>query len=730
MKRTASGLDPDAASVTAPGLDLDAVKVATSGLRGDTSRVLARIALLLCFQAGLAMPANAATNPKSTDAPSLLDRVGALHLEKSLRARDARVRERSIERLGALGTSRALELLVRALDANGSAESPRERLLAVRALAAHVREPSVRDCLVRVMTGVSANAERADPIQALLRDTAALALAASGDARAEDALVKALRQPGRVAQAAARALVAHPPARLDWALEKRFTPSLELVSALEELGDPRGIEVFRDAIRRGSPELRARASVALARLGQNEAYTLAERFAAPNSPAVLQLAAAEIMIGAPPRSGLPQWTAKLLASLLARPETRERALELATRGVPGLGSALEAQASRVSGEELQTLVIALTRTQDASTWPALGRLLEQPPNAELMSAEVTAYALSYSESDAAERLLLRASEGKAAPVAARAAVLQATRFGLGASELKAQLVSWLASSRPPERAIAAWGLGLLEPERLPSLLRSAHDEVVQAAARAAPFVSAAELLVEPLASAASAATRNQLAIALADERARRRVPNDVLEKLVSEGNVAAPLAVFALCTRDSPSMRDRLRSFLTAPDPLLRAHAALGFGWSREPSALGVLTTSYAFEADARVRRALVHAMALRREEVRAHWLKQAAALDPDTRVRELAELALAGVRPATFAPGHGTFWVHLDTFADPKQRTGARNSGLERGAASITIAGGLALPVLADPDGIIALAGLPEGPVSLTLALAPHAGKPAEEKR
>jgi hypothetical protein len=42
----------------------------------------------------------------------------------------------------------------------------------------------------------------------------------------------------------------------------------------------------------------------------------------------------------------------------------------------------------------------------------------------------------------------------------------------------------------------------------------------------------------------------------------------------------------------------------------------------------------------------------------------------------------------------------------------------------------GLALPVVADPDGIVMLAGLSEGKLALRLALEPREGKARSEER
>ena len=102
------------------------------------------------------------------------------------------------------------------------------------------------------------------------------------------------------------------------------------------------------------------------------------------------------------------------------------------------------------------------------------------------------------------------------------------------------------------------------------------------------------------------------------------------------------------------------------------------------------------------------------------HWLiALAAQLDPDARVREAARLGLSSVRSKSFGTGLGSLWVTLQN-PDP----------LRVPVACVGVPAGLALPVLADPDGVLLLAGLPEGKVSLRLALEPRERKaPAEDR-
>ncbi|HEX3852161.1 MAG TPA: hypothetical protein VHW01_14415, partial [Polyangiaceae bacterium] len=128
-------------------------------------------------------------------------------------------------------------------------------------------------------------------------------------------------------------------------------------------------------------------------------------------------------------------------------------------------------------------------------------------------------------------------------------------------------------------------------------------------------------------------------------------------------------------------------------------------------SALGILERAYRFETDAGVRLAIVHALAARREPARLRPLGLARMLDGSAAVREAAALALASAEPNNENSGPQTAW--LDFSLEPDDTLG---SAPALGALVIT-AGGLALPVFADPDGVLLLPALPTGPIELRLA-------------
>jgi hypothetical protein len=552
------------------------------------------------------------------------------------------------------------------------------------------------------MTGISTSAERAEPLQGLLRDTAALALSASGDPPALEALGKALRQSGRVAQAAAAAIAAHPPAELSALVRAHYAPTLDLVNALEDLGDERAFELLRDVVRRGAPELRARAALALTRLGNFETVELAHSWAETPSQPALRLAAAEILL-----LSRDQRAEALLTSLLANAATRGAALALLqnSAGAALEGPLLAAFAAR-DADETPALLASLGRSGTRRALAELAKLSCDP-----RVGDAAAYALATSPGAAASPTLQQeVSDPTCRRRATRAAVLRASALGESPRALLRGLDALLVASDAKDRALAAFGLSLLRPARAPGLLAAKDAVIVQAAARAAPFVGAALPAARRLEVEPPGPTRTQLALSLVDAEARASVPTRVLLELVAEGGAAAPLALFALAERDSPTIRARLLDFLASPDPLLRASVALGLGESREPSALGVLENVYRFEADGNVRTRLVQAMARRSEGARLRLLRLAARLDPDPAARQAAALGLFGVGAAALAPGYGTVWLSV-----------AGETALAIPAAILELPGGLSVPVLADPEGVISLARLPVGDLVSRLTIEPR---------
>jgi hypothetical protein len=298
-------------------------------------------------------------------------------------------------------------------------------------------------------------------------------------------------------------------------------------------------------------------------------------------------------------------------------------------------------------------------------------------------------------------------------LAARAAVLRKVALDDSVGGLESALEALLASPAAADRAVGAWGIAVLDARRGSELIGSADLVKVRAAARAAlPGTEIALAAADRLGREADPTTRTALAIALADPTARERVPTSVLTRLIEKGGVEAPLAALGLATRDDPDERPQIQALLAGGDAVLRAHVALGLASSSEPSAVGALENAYRFEADSSVRHAIVSALSQRSERTRLRTLRLAAYLDNDRATREAAVLALKGARLGTGFGAGGTVWLILSA-------PDTSGSSAPTWSVLIRLPGGLALPVAADPDGLVTLARLPRGAVGVRIARA-----------
>jgi hypothetical protein len=641
--------------------------------------------------------------PAPDEGTSLAKRMGIRSAERLLRSDVTSDRERSLERLGSVRTTRALELLARALEPGGGAQSARERLVAVRALAPSAREPEVRLALLRVMSGASAQgaAEAADPLEKQVRETAALALAWSGTTEAVEALGKALRQEGALADAAALAILAHPPTDVAPLLSARGAPTPTLARVLGAIGDQRAFHALRDYVKRGSVALRAEAALALTRLGALETVALGRHWSERESDPLLRLAGARILAATNDSAAAPA-----IAAVLADPELSDAALDLALSAPnPALISSLSRRLSAAGKDQLPRLLQAIARAGGPEAARILSGELSKPERAELALHALSACA-GPAAADALEHAL---SVPALRRFAARAAVSRELALGDSVDGLRRTLESLLASSEPADRAAGAWGQAALDDRRGAELIEHADPVVVRAAARAAlPGTRSALVAAQRLRRETDRATRTALAIALADPAGRGQVESSVLTLLVEQGSLEGPLAALALAIRDEPDHRPELSALLEGGDAVLRAHVALGLGGSREPSAVGLLETAYRFEPEAAVRHAIVTALSRRRERTRLRTLALAANLDSDRATREAAALALRGARLGTAFGGGGTLWLVLDGASS--------GAGARSWSALIGLPGGLALPMVADPDGYITAGRLPRGAISVRI--------------
>lgn len=650
-------------------------------------------ATLVAFTAALATTAGAAPQPSRRDARSLRSSVGVGAAEPLLRAEASDVRQRAFERLGSVGTARALELLARALDNGGAARDARERLAVVRTLALHASEPTAQDALIRALGGLEGRTTERDR---LVERTAALALGAAHHPLALAALARALRQPGRVSESARVALLAHPPERIEPLLRAAGVPTPALVDLLGELGDARAVPLLVRVATRSSAELEAHALLALARLDAQHAVALARTAVARSTGEGPSVAAARVLAAAADPAA-----PAAVAALAGTVETRSEALAIALEAPSAaLGTALAALPSE--GLAADRLFAALGRSGGRAALARLERELGTPDNA--WSA---AYALALSPDSNADGVLERAlRHAETRRDALRGAVLRSVardRLIAGVEHAAALL----AHGNTSDRAASAWAHAVLTLE--PAALRAKDASIVRAVARQSFVPELAGAAAERLANERDPGLRSVLAGALAVPSAADRVPTAVLVALYEEKSAASYLAAYALAVRDSDELRPRIRELLAAEDPTLRVHAALGLGRSALSSATGVLADAYRDEVDPRVRRAIVRALTQRPEQARDTTLRLAASLEPDDDARNEARRALGFAEPAGGVPGSapaGVVWLRFVPASS--------------GAASLAMLetpDGLMLPLAADDDGSVTAAFLPKGDVTVTLA-------------
>jgi hypothetical protein len=206
------------------------------------------------------------------------------------------------------------------------------------------------------------------------------------------------------------------------------------------------------------------------------------------------------------------------------------------------------------------------------------------------------------------------------------------------------------------------------------------------------------------------------------------VSSELLESLVLEGGVAAPLALRALAARAEPRFQALADSYLAHPNPLLRAHVARGLGESPRATAVALLLARFEQEADEVVRQAIVRALSLRRGPATRELLGLAARLDPSAAVRGAAQLAWSGVELRDPPPGHESLWTEVAASPQPERTTtvpeaaGATSNAPASGALAarsgaagvLHVLPGLGLPVFADGAGTLVVAGVGGEPLAL----------------
>jgi hypothetical protein len=468
---------------------------------------------------------------------------------------------------------------------------------------------------------------------------------------------------------------------------------------LGALGDRRAETFLRDVVRRGAPEARAAAALALRRLGSPDVLELSRHWLRSERQPLLVATAAQILTeGGAPDAG------SALAQLADAQPTRALSLQLflsSDGSVPAPSSLTPGYAGARAGALLE-----LFARGGAASGPRLEQALAEPE-----STGLALYGLSRVPGAAARQRLERALEQpKQRALALRALALRHARLGDGGRAARALASTWLGSREALERAAAAFALVIWDRARAPELLASTDSAVVRAAARGAWQGEAALAAAARLARETDPSLRSALAIALAEPDAAELVPTPLLLQLIHDPGPGSLLAVAALTARNDAELLPLVRELLSSGDPWLRAHALLGLARAVSAEALGLIENAYRFEVDAAVRHAAVVALSHRPESVKSRALRLAAELDGDATVRGAARLALAGQGLGLGAGGGETVWLEL-----------ASNPGLSAQTqlgAQLRCGRGLALPALADPDGLISLAGVDPAPLSVRLAL------------
>ncbi|WP_438023734.1 HEAT repeat domain-containing protein [Sorangium sp. So ce233] len=702
-------------------------------------------------------PTRTARAPRAEDggAPSAVEpgatplrgSLGVPVAQRLLASSDPEARLRGIERLGAIGTEEAVSALLAALEQGApGARDPRARLAAVRTLAPHAARDSVRQLLSRELSEGGAPARSAaSPLGELLRGTAALALARSGDRRALGALLNAIVQGGAAGEAAARALRAYPPASLQLLLGSRKRLEPALVAFLGELGDLRAIGALRPMLEGGDRAAQVAAARALARLGDEAALAKARAWLRSPEPGLLE-ATAEILVhlGAPEA---PDAVAALLGSERARLEgLRLAELAPSERLVPALARALPL----LPEDARPRAVAAMGRAGGAEAARQLRGLVARP---ELATA--AAFALATTPGAEARAAVAEMIEGARAAKDAdlrrlglRAGVVRGLVLGDAPEALEGRLLAALAAPRgSSERAVGVFGavaLGLRDAgEVVGACSPAACDRAaVHAAARGAlargerALAALAPLFAELAAAgggdaaggddAAPDAAAISAGVALLAAPRGGAVATSRLAALAEAGGPLAPLAARALAARDDEVIRGRLKRLLEGSDPVVRAHVALGLGSDPMPDSVSLLARAYRFEDDPAVRRAIVRGLSRRAEVQRTRALLAARDLDPDEGVRALARAALSDVPRASTsraldaprpALATGVVWVAIV----PNDRSAAASASSR--PARLVRPDGVAVPVVADPDGVLLVPGVPPGVSSVLLAPAAPPG-------
>lgn len=675
-------------------------------------------------------------------------------------------RLRGIERLESIGTIEAIDALLDAMEQGSSiGRDPKARLLAVRVLSKHVGRDSARQFLVRELTD-SAGAEgrgTASPLSALCRSSAALALARSGEKKALDALSSAILQGGAPGAAAEAALYAYPPVMLPPFLEgkKKLVP--QWASVLGQLGDLRALPKLRAMLGEKDMNAQIAAAVALARLGDGSVAEKVRPWLKRSEPRLQRMAAVVLSLLRTPDA--PQ----AIGVLLGAEGTRAFGVELALNAPsPTLSRALSTVVPALKGADRSRAIAAIGRGGGSEAL----RQLTQLAKAEQDAVDALHALSQMPGADARatlQGLFAEAASGEGRRRLVRAALVRAFRFGDKLDGLGEALSAMAKEKDESDRAVGIFGqaaLSLREPLELlkegcpagfspaqggsssvwkktskggagPSVGAQCDGVAVHSIARgvlALPerdFVNSSAALLGLLEKEAvlghslaearvgkisSNESPNSMAVAagaaLLAHPEGGPLPTALLTVWAEQGGPLSPLAARALASRDNELVRPVIKRLLSGSDPVVRAHVAMGLGGDPEPDGVTLLVNAYRFEEDVGVRRAIVRALSARKDVQRKKTLELARDLDPDAQVRALARSALGGreLSVPVFSAERTAVWITL------KPNQSGASSNVNGRTARLVRSDGQAVPVVADPDGVLLVPGLSMGEVEFSL--------------
>ncbi len=279
-----------------------------------------------------------------------------------------------------------------------------------------------------------------------------------------------------------------------------------------------------------------------------------------------------------------------------------------------------------------------------------------------------------------------------------------------------------ACSRPPAiarrstRRRAARSLGASAPS--PPSRRSSRRSPGSGAASPPGAASAAksgDAAPDPAAISAG--------VALLAEPGGGAIATSRLAALAEAGGPLSPLAARALAARDDEVVRGGIERLLEG-ERSRRARARRARPRERPHARQRLLLArAYRFEDDPAVRRAIVRGLSRRAEVQRRRVLVAARDLDPDegcARSRGLPSPASTRGRSIFRAPRwRRASWVAIV----PNDQSASRSASSR--PARLVRPDGLAVPVVADPDGVLLVPAVPPGASAVLLAPAAPPGDP-----